>query len=84
MNPWYHFRVQVLKLCAFWYMTTECQAFEQLPDWKQQFAINLSGYNSFLLSKEKRCNEYKEKIAACATDLKTLDQIEAAISSQKE
>ncbi len=67
-------RVQVLKLCTFWFMHQECQAFEQLLDWKKRFPINLTGYDSFLLSKEQRHEKYKECMAAYASNLKTLDQ----------
>ncbi len=78
------YRVQVLKLCAFWYMHQECQAFQQLPDWKKQIPIDLSSYDPFLLSKEKWQELYKEKLSAQASDLKTLDQIEAAMAQNKE
>ncbi len=77
-------RVQVLKLCTFWFMHQECQAYEQLPDWKKKFPINLTGYDSFLLSKEQRHEKYKEHMATQALNLKTLDQIEVAISHNKE
>ena len=71
-----------MKLRAFPYMHQECQAFEQLPDWKK-CPIDLSHYNT-LLSKEKRCKQYKEKLSARALDLKMLDQIEAALTFNKE
>ena len=65
-------------------MHRECQAFEQLPDWRKQHPINLDGYDAFLLSKEKRREEYKQRLAQCASNLKTLDSIEEAITRKKE
>ncbi len=80
----FFFRVQVLKLWLFPYMHQECQAFEQLPDWKKQHLVDISGYNSFLLRKEQCREAYKDKLASQTMNFDTLDKIEQAISEQKQ
>ncbi len=80
----FFFRIQVLKLWCFSYMHTECQAYEQLPDWKKQFPVDVTGYDEVLRGKEQHREAYKERLASQATNFKTLDQIESAIAEHKE